>query len=121
MANTDTLQWGATPLSVETRELYSDGREGDFEIVPEEPVLPRWRTLKHWLKIVGFSPVERAERYDRFSLGGMTLALTKDGRFILEGVRPPTIPTALALAQLFLYCDRVADRRQSEDAEAESG
>jgi len=121
LANNNTLQWGAAPLEVETRELFSDGREGDFEIVPEEPVRPHWRTLKRWLKTVGFSPVERAERYDRFSLGSMTLALTGDGRFILEGVKPPTVPTALALAQLFLYCDRAADRRRPEDAEKEGG
>jgi len=121
LANTVNLQWGAAPLAVEIRELYSDGREGDFEIVPGEPVRPRWRTLKRVLKTVGFSPVERAERYDRFSLGSMTLALTRDGRIILEGVKPPTVPTALALAQLFLHCDRAAERRRPEDVEAEGG
>ncbi|OGD79075.1 MAG: hypothetical protein A2Y64_06740 [Candidatus Coatesbacteria bacterium RBG_13_66_14] len=115
MANTDNLQWGAVPLAVETRELFSDGREGDYEIIPEEPIRPHWRTLKRWLKAVGFSSLERAERHDRFSLGGMTLALTRDGRFILEGVKPPTGPTALALAQLFLCCDRAADRRRPQD------
>jgi hypothetical protein len=121
VANADNLQWGAAPLAVETRELFSDGREGDFEIVPEEPVRPRWRTLKRWLKTVGFSSVERAERYDRFALGTMSLALTSDGRFIIEGVKPPTVATALALAQLFLYCDRAAERRRPEDAEVEGG
>jgi hypothetical protein len=121
LANADTLSWGIAPLAVETRELFSDGREGDFEIVPEEPVRPRWRTLKRWLKTVGFTPIERTERHDRFSLGSTTLALTRDGRFILEGVKPPTVPTALALAQLFLLCDRATDRRRPEDADKKGG
>jgi len=121
LANADSLQWGAAPLAVEVRELFSDGREGDFEIVPDDPVRPRWRTLKRWLKTLGFTPVERAEHYDQFSLGSMTLSLTRDGRFILEGVRPPTAPNALAFAQLFLYCDRASDRWRPEDADKEGG
>ncbi|HDR06550.1 MAG TPA: hypothetical protein ENN88_02855 [Candidatus Coatesbacteria bacterium] len=115
MATTDTLDWGGAPLAVEIREFFSDGREGDFELLPEEPVRPRWRTLKKMLKNVGFVAVERAPRHDRFTLGTMSLALTGDGRLILEGVKPPGVATALALAQLFLHCDRATERRRAEE------
>ncbi len=122
MSDTDTLNWGGAPLSVETRKLFSDELEGDFEIVPEEPVKPCWRTLKRWLNTVGFSTVERAARYDRFTLGSQVLVLTHDGRFLLEGIRPPTIPTALALVQLFLLCDVATERRGlDEDVEVAEG
>ncbi len=122
MPDTDTLIWGGAPLSVKVWELFSDELEGDFEIVPEESVKPRWRTLKRWLNTVGFSKVERAARYDRFALGSQVLALTHDGRFLLEGIRPPTIPTALALVQLFLLCDAATERRGSDgDVEVVEG
>lgn len=114
MPDTDTLIWGGAPLSVKVWELFSDELEGDFEIVPEESVKPRWHTLKRWLNTVGFSKVERTARYDRFALCSQVLALTHDGRFLLEGIRPPTIPTALALVQLFLLCDAATERRGSE-------
>ncbi len=122
MSDTDSLNWGGAPLLVETRELFSDELEGDFEIVPEEPVKPRWRTLKRWLNTIGFSPVEHTAHYDRYELGSQVLALTQDGRFILEGIRPPTIPTALALVQLFLLCDAATERRgPDEDVEVTEG
>jgi hypothetical protein len=117
----DALSWGGAPLSVEVRKLYTDEVEGDFEIVPEEPVKPRWRTLKRWLKAVGIQAVAREAGYDRFKLGTQALALTRDGRFILEGVKPPTTSTALALAQLFLLCDAATERRRPDDVDVAEG
>ncbi len=101
----EELLWAGQPLVVELRTLCDEDDSGDYELLPEEPIKPRWRQLKQELGKLGFVKQGRHDRFDEFSLGKTSVVVTRDGRMLLLGVSPASPRRALDLAALFLLCD----------------
>ena len=101
----DKLLWAGQQLPVELRRLCMNDDCGDYELLPEEPIKPRWRQLKKELRRLGFVKQGRHDRFDEFVLGKSSVVVTHDGRLLLLGICPSTPSRALALAALFLACD----------------
>jgi len=101
----EELLWDGQPLLVELRLLCDGDACGDYELLPEEPIKPRWRRLKQKLRKLGFVKQGRHDRFDEFSLGSSSVVITHDGRMLLLGVSPADPQCVLALAALFLTCD----------------
>ncbi|MBD3400035.1 MAG: hypothetical protein GF399_06855 [Candidatus Coatesbacteria bacterium] len=101
----DKLALGDQTLGVRLIQLCDTGEVADYELVPEEPLQPRWRVFKRGLAKLGFTRDRRHPRYDRFNLGSIQVSLTHDGRLIIRHVSPPGSDRALAVAALFLLAE----------------